>query len=212
MNYKYFLFDWDGSLADTLPIWFEAYRKIFAKHGVKVNNEIIMKEVLGDWSAPERLGVVKIEDFFADLESEVLDRLDVAKLNPGVFEMLNQIKKAGGKIAVVTASRKRWVKRALRNNELRDLVNVFLGKEDVTYVKPDPESLLKALRLMGGRADEAIMIGDNGKDIKAGKAAGMDTGLYFPKRYEEFYNREMQLKWGATYVFDDFNELGKLLG
>lgn len=195
-----------------MPIWFEAYRKIFAKHGVKVNNEIIMKEVLGDWSAPERLGVVKIEDFFADLESEVLDRLDVAKLNPGVFEMLNQIKKAGGKIAVVTASRKRWVKRALRNNELRDLVDVFLGMEDITYVKPDPESLLKALRLMGGRADEAIMIGDNGKDIMAGKAAGMDTGLYFPKRYEEFYNRETQLKWGATYMFEDFTELGKLLG
>lgn len=211
MNYKYFLFDWDGSLADTLPIWFEAYKKIFAKHGITVNNEIIAREVLGDWSAPERLGITDADEFFGELESEVLDRLDIAKLNPGVFEVLTLIKQSGGKIAVVTASRKRWVKRALRENGLRDMVSVFLGKEDVTYVKPDPESLLKAIKLMGGNVKEAIMIGDNGKDVTAGKMAGMETALYFPKRYEEYYSKEIQLRWGATHVFEDFNELKSLI-
>lgn len=211
MSYKYFLFDWDGSLADTLPIWFEAFMKIFAKHGVSVTNEVISREVLGDWSAPERLGVVDTDLFFADLESEVAGKLDKVKLNPGVLEILSLIKKAGGKIAVVTASRKRWVKRALRGNGLRDLVDVFLGKDDVEFVKPDPESLLKALRLMGGNVNKAIMIGDNGKDVVAGKAAGMDTGLYFPKRYEEFYSREVQLNWGATYIFEDFGDLKNTL-
>lgn len=211
MNYKYFLFDWDGSLADTLPIWFEGYKKIFAKHGIIVTNEVIAREVLGDWGGPRRLGIVNEEEFFQELESEVIDRLDVAKLNPGVFEMLTLIKQRGGKIAVVTASRKRWVKRALRNNELRDLVDVFLGKEDVEFVKPDPESLLKAMNLMGGKPFEAIMIGDNGKDVTAGKMAGMDTGLYFPKRYEEFYSKDSQGRWGANYVFGDFSELKELM-
>ena len=128
----------------------------------------------------------------------MIDRLDVAKLNPGVFDFLTLIKRSGGKIAVVTASRKRWVKRALRENGLRDLVSVFLGKEDVTYVKPDPESLLKAIKLMGGNVKEAIMIGDNGKDMIAGKMAGMDTALYFPKRYEEYYSKDVQGRWGSN--------------
>ena len=211
MKYQYFLFDWDGSLADTLPIWFGGYKKIFAKHGIEVINEKIAREVLGDWSGPRRLGVADDEEFFAELESEVIDRLDNAKLNPGVFEMLTLIKQRGGKVAVVTASRKRWVKRALRNNELRDLVDVFLGKEDVSYVKPDPESLLKAIKLMGGKPFEAIMIGDNGKDVSAGKKAGMDTGLYFPKRYEEFYSKDIQERWGATLMFEDFSELKNML-
>ncbi|TRZ53050.1 HAD family hydrolase, partial [bacterium] len=87
------------------------------------------------------------------------------------------------------------------------VVDVFLSLEDVEYVKPDPEGLNKALRLIGGRADEAIMIGDNGKDVLAGKAVGMDTGLYFPKKYEEFYSRKTQLGWGATIVIEDFGEL-----
>jgi HAD superfamily hydrolase (TIGR01509 family) len=211
MEYKYFLFDWDGSLADTLPVWFAGYTKVFAKYGITVTNEIIAKEVIGDWQGPERLGITKTEEFFGDLEAEVLEKLNKAKLNPDVFEVLKQIKEKGGKIAVVTASRKRWVKRALRNNGLRDLVDVFLGKEDVTYVKPDPESLNKALRMMGGNKEEAIMIGDNGKDVLAGKAAGVDTGLYFPKKYEEFYTKEIQLDWGATMMIDDFKELEKLL-
>lgn len=204
------MFDWDGSLADTLPIWFAGYTKVFDRYGVTVTNEIIAREVIGDWQGPERLGVTKTEEFFNDLENEVMDKLNEAKLNPGVFEVLKQIKEKGGKIAVVTASKKRWVKGALRSNGLRDLVDVFLGKEDVTYVKPDPESLNKALRMMGGNKEEAIMIGDNGKDVLAGKAAGMDTGLYFPPKYEEFYKRETQDRFGATMMITDFDELENL--
>lgn len=207
MKYRNYLFDWDGSLADTLPIWFEGYIKTFAKFGIEVTPEMMGREVLGDWEAPKRLGITNEDEFYIELEKEVLEKLNNAKLNPEAFEILNRIKEKGGKIAVVTASKKRWVKRALRSNGLRDLVDVFLGKEDVEMVKPDPEGLLKAIRLMGGRADEAIMIGDNGKDILAGKAAGMATGLYFPKRYEEFYDRKIQMGWGAMYMIEDFGEL-----
>ncbi|HBC44863.1 TPA: hypothetical protein DCZ81_01730 [Candidatus Collierbacteria bacterium] len=211
MRYKYFLFDWDGSLADTLPIWFEGFKKVFAKHGIVVTNEIIAKEVIGDWQGPERLGVTNSEAFFEELEAEVFDKLNAVKLNPGVLELLKRIKTDGGKIAVVTASRKRWVKTALRNNGLRDLVDVFLGKEDVEFVKPHPEAIEKALRLMGGKPEEALMVGDNGKDIVAGRRAEVKTGLYFPKRYEEFYKRETQLSFGATYVIEDFGEMEKIL-
>jgi len=198
-------------LANNLPIWFSGYKKIFSKHGIEVNYEVISREVLGDWEGPKRLGIGDVDEFFRELETEVLDKLNEAKLNPGVMPILEQIKANGGKIGVVTASRKRWVKTALRNNNLRDLVDVFLGKEDVTYAKPDPESLLKALKLMEGKAEEAIMIGDNGKDVVAGKRAGMETALYFPDRYSEFYTKEVQTRWGATYMIEDFDELKKFL-
>jgi HAD superfamily hydrolase (TIGR01509 family) len=207
MKYKYFLFDWDGSLADTLPIWFEGFIKVFAKHGIEVSYETIGNEVIGDWQGPERLGITNVEKFFAELEEEVLEKLNNVRLNPGALEVLKAIKAKGGKIAVVTASRKRWVKTALRNNGLRDLVDVFLGKEDVEFVKPHPEAIEKSLRLMGGKPDEALMVGDNGKDIVAGRRAGVKTGLYFPKRYEEFYKRETQLGFGAEYVIEDFGEM-----
>jgi HAD superfamily hydrolase (TIGR01509 family) len=211
MKYRYFLFDWDGSLADTLPLWLAGYKKIFAKHGINVTDKVIAKEVFGEWEGPARLGITDSEEFINEVEAELLDKINAAKLNPRVMEILKKIKENGGKIGVVTAAKKRWVKGALRNNGLRDLVDVFLGREDVTYVKPDPESLIKALNLMGGNAGEAIMIGDNGKDVMAGRRAGMDTLLYFPTKYEEFYDRKTQQDWGATYIVEDFGELEKLI-
>lgn len=207
MKYKYFLFDWDGSLADTLPIWFEGFKKVFASHGVEINNEVIGNEIIGDWEGPKKFGITNIDGFYEELSALVIDDLNAVKLNPGVKKLLERIKAEGGKIGIVTSSRKRWVKGALRNNGLRDLIDVFLGKEDVEFDKPSPEGVLKALELMGGKTEEAVMMGDNGKDIMAGRRAGVKTGLYFPKRYEEFYKRETQLSFGAEYVIEDFGEM-----
>jgi HAD superfamily hydrolase (TIGR01509 family) len=211
MRYKYFLFDWDGSLADTLPIWFAGFTKIFANYGIEVTNKILGKEVIGDWEGPERLGIVNSDKFFDEVEKEVLEKLNNVKLNPGVYELLTEIKKKEGKIAVITTSKKRWVKGALRANGLRDLIDVFIGKEDVTYTKPDPEGLIKALNFMKGNPEETIMVGDNEKDVMAGRRIGADTGLYFPKRYDEYYEREKQMSLGATYVIEDFGEIKKML-
>lgn len=211
MKYKNFLFDWDGSLADTLPIWFAGFKKVFADYGIRVTSEVIGREVIGDWQGPGKLGVADSEKFFGDLEKEVLEKLNNVGLSPGAMDLIKKIKQNGGKVGVITASRKRWVKGALRASGLRELVDVFIGKEDVEFVKPDPEGLLKALSLMKGRPEETIMVGDNGKDIMAGRRTGVHTGLYFPKRYEEFYAREKQLDFGATYVIEDFEELEKFI-
>ena len=210
MTYKYFLFDWDGSLANTLPILFDGYKKVFAKNGIEVSYAEIAREVMGDWDGPRRLGVVNEEKFFNDFEKEVIEKLHEAKLNPGVLEILDLIKEKGGKIAIVSSSRKRWVKVALRNNGLREMVDVFLAKEDVEYVKPNPEGLIKALRLMAGRKEEAVMIGDNERDIVAAKSAGVDCVLYFPQKYSEFYDEKRQRGLGATYVIADFSDLKRL--
>lgn len=211
MKYKYFLFDWDGSLADTLPIWFAGFKKIFAKHGIEVSYETIGNEVIGDGDGPTRLGIANNEAFMTEVEAEVLEKLNTVKLNPGVMELLKKIKMGGGKIGVITASRKRWVKTALRNNGLRDLIDVFLGKEDVEFIKPDPEAVFKALKLMQGKPEETVMVGDNGKDIMAGRRAGVRTGLFFPDRYQEYYGKDGQTNFGPAFVFKDFKDLEKFL-
>ena len=212
MKYRYFLFDWDGSLADTLPIWFEGFKKVFASHEVEINNEVIGNEIIGDWEGPKKFGIINIDGFYEELSALVIDDLNAVKLNPGVKKLLERIKAERGKIGIVTSSRKRWVKGALRNNGLRDLIDVFLGKEDVEFDKPSPEGVLKALELMGGKPEETVMMGDNGKDIMAGRRAGIRTGLYFPDRYHEFYGQDGQKNFGPDFIFGDFGELEKMIG
>lgn len=211
MKYRYFLFDWDGCLADTLPVWFEGYKNILKKHGIEMTSEEIGNDLFGEWDGPKKYGITNLEGFYEELSALVIDKLNEVKLNSGVMELLERIKTDGGKIAVITSSRKKWVKGALRNNGLRDSVDVFLGKEDVEFDKPHPEGVLKALGLMKGRLEEAVMMGDNGKDIMAGRQAGVRTGLYFPDRYVEYYGKDGQINFGPSFVFKDFAEVGRVL-
>jgi HAD superfamily hydrolase (TIGR01509 family) len=210
MKYKYFLFDWDGSLANTLEDWYRVHKKILLQNGIKVTDEVVCQETFGKLDARE-LGITNAEKYLDDIETEILPSLEKAVLNPEVIEVLTYIKSQGGKVGIMTDSKKRWVKHALRNNGLRDLVDVFLGREDVEYRKPDPEIVLKALKFMGGNVRETLVTGDNWKDIGSARAAGADSCLYFPKRYGKYYDEKSQRSLGATYVIGDFSELKRLL-
>lgn len=171
----------------------------------------IGKEVIGNWEGPKAFGITDLDKFFGRMEEVLLQRLNEVPLNVGAKKMIEDIKKNGGKVAVVTTSKKRWVKGALRNNGLRDLVDVFLGKEDVTKYKPDPEILDLALKRMGGNSREALMIGDTINDVMAAKNAWMDSALYYPKEYEDYYEKDFQESLGASYLVRSFDELDKLV-
>ena len=194
-----------------MPLWFKTFKETFSDYGIKTDYKEIGELVLGDWEGPRNLGITNVEEFFGKMEAELMPKLPDVQLNPGVKETLEKIKKAGGKIGVVTTSKKRYVKKALKNNGLSKVVDVFLGKEDVENYKPDPEILFKALNFMGGKPSEAIMVGDTSKDIEAAKRAGMASVLYFPDEYHKYYDEVRQKSLGAMYVIKSFQELEKFL-
>lgn len=206
MKYKYFLFDWDGSLADTLPDWFETHKIVLKKHGIEVTDEVVCKEVFGNLDVRE-IGITDVAKYLSDIESEIVPRMNKANLNPGVKDLLLAIKTLGGKIAVVTDSQKRWLEESIRKNGLENIIDAVVGRESVKIRKPDPEMVYKAFELIGGNAKEALMTGDNWRDVGVAKNSGMDSCLYFPKRYERFYRQEDQMDLGASYVISDFDEL-----
>ncbi|KKT35018.1 MAG: Pyrophosphatase PpaX [Candidatus Collierbacteria bacterium GW2011_GWF2_44_15] len=211
MKYKYFLFDWDGSLGNSLPMWFEAFQKVFAEYGKRVTYKQIGEKVIGDWEGPSRMGIENQEEFFTRMEVELMPKLPFVELNPGAKELIENIKKLGGKVAVVSSSKRKYVEPAMQKNGLMNLVDVFLAKEDVKRHKPDPMMLNRAIGMVGGEPDKALMVGDTGKDIMAAKNAGMASALYYPKRYEEFYARRLQEGWKSTYTIRSFGELSRFL-
>jgi len=211
MRYKYFLFDWDGSLADSLPLWFEAFQKVFAEYGKRVTFKQIGEKVIGDWEGPSKYGIENQEEFFLKMENELMPKLPFVEINPGAKELIEKIKKLGGKVAVVTNAKKKYVEEAMQKNGLVNLVDVFLTKEDVKRYKPDPMMLNRALGMVGGEPKNALMVGDTGKDILAAKNAGMDSALYYPKKYEEYYARRLQESLKPTYTIRGFADLGRFL-
>lgn len=207
MKFKNYLFDWDGSLADSLPLWFETFLRVFAGYGIETNYLEIGEKVLGDWNGPVALGVENTEEYFQKVEMELGSKLDEVRLNDGALTLVQRIKAEGSRVGILTNSKRSWVQGALERTGLSGEIDIFLGKENVTKTKPDPEMLLKAMSDLGAMGHKCVMIGDSVKDVEAAKAAGVKSILYLPKRYAEFYDMNKQRSLGADTVVESLGEI-----
>jgi pyrophosphatase PpaX len=213
MNLKYLLLDWDGCLADTLSVWMKAYKELYKKYSIETTTEEIIKKSWGNWEeGPKNLGVKNYKKYAKELVEQVGKELPTVELHSHVYETLEDLKKQRMKMAIVTSSKRQLVEPAVRYNKLDKLIDVIVTEEEVTKRKPDPEILFKALEKLGNRdVEQSIIVGDSAKDVLAGKAAGMETVLYFPKANEKFYDKRELLGTKPDHFIEDFSELKTLI-
>jgi HAD superfamily hydrolase (TIGR01549 family) len=105
----------------------------------------------------------------------IWNRIELESVNKtvcinGVKKTLRKLKECGLKIGVVTRGCRQYAKEALQNSSLLNLVDVIVGRDDAPP-KPRPDPLIKALRMLGFRADEAVMIGDGIDDAQCAKSS-----------------------------------------
>jgi HAD superfamily hydrolase (TIGR01509 family) len=172
------LFDMDGLLVDTEPIWFEIESEVMARLG-------------GDWSPADQAKLVggslqTTLDYLLGkatrpVSRELLARwmLDgmVSRLNrtqvrprPGAFDLLAEVQVAGVPYALVTSSERVIMEGVLRATGLR--FPVMVCAEDVTRIKPDPEPYLLATKLLGTDPDGSVVLEDSPNGVAAAEAAG----------------------------------------
>jgi pyrophosphatase PpaX len=207
-SYDYIFFDYDGCLAKTLDVILEIYRELFVEFGLpKTDKELI--SIWGDWRGPLKLGISETDlpVWIEKYKAAVNTRAPQAPLYPHVREMLQTLKAQGKHLALLSSSESSSIEPVLDQNGLREFFTVFLFANDVSKHKPDPEIIYKALELIGGDADKAIMIGDSKSDLGAAKNAGIDSILYYPEHNQQFYTKESLLQFEPTYVVDDFQQV-----
>ncbi len=91
---------------------------------------------------------------------------------PGAEELLKGIKRAGGKVAVVTHDIASAAQNHLRALGWEELVDAVVGLDVCPVKKPAPDPVLCACRSLGHRPQEAVIVGDMPWDLQAGRAAG----------------------------------------
>jgi len=117
-----------------------------------------------------------------------LEAADKARVYPEVPELLRGLREQGIKVAIVTRNCRAAVERILAENPL--VYDVLLTRDEVTAVKPHPEHLLAALRLLGVEPRRTLMVGDHPMDVRVGRAVGTRTvavltGAGSPERFSE---------------------------
>lgn len=205
--YKYVLFDWDGTLARTLDVWLDAFDQVLRRRGLTVSRTELAAAFGNFHGMAKEWGVTDIEAAWSEIEQIAERKLPQAKLYPGALHLLDLLRSRQVKVALVTSSPSRHIERQLEAHGLRHYFDAIVTAGDVRQIKPHPEPLKKALRALGGRKHQAIIVGDGDKDLGAASNAGIDSVLFFPAENEPYYDVAKLMELKPTFVVTDLEKL-----
>jgi pyrophosphatase PpaX len=175
------LFDFDDTLADTLPFRIACWEHALRTHSQELFD---VRDFLARTVGEPLERQVARHAPSADLATAMVaayrehyygQHLRHLRLYPGVREMLEGVRAAGGAIAVVSSKLRAGVEAEVVALGLGDLVAVVVGPEDTDLPKPDPAPARFALERLDLPPDRALFIGDSALDIECGRAAGTRT-------------------------------------
>jgi len=172
------LWDMDGTLVDTEPYWMAAEGPLVASHGGTWTHEQALRLVgLGLEDAARILqdaGVrMGVHDIVDRLTGEVMTSLavDGVPFRPGARELLESLRAAGVKTALVTMSLRRMARTVVDLIDF-DAFDLIVAGDDATRPKPFPDSYLQACELLGVAPSQSVAIEDSPNGLRAALASG----------------------------------------
>lgn len=160
------------------------------------------------------LGVRREDEGFEPLRLEFLRRYEAAmvvhtRLFDGMPAVLDALDAAGVRWGVVSNKVERYVRPIVEALGLSGRSAVAIGGDTTPHAKPHPEPLLHAARLTGIAPGACVYVGDDLRDVEAGRAAGMRT---VAAAYGYCGEHEPPHRWGADAMIGHPAELHRLLG
>jgi HAD superfamily hydrolase (TIGR01509 family) len=180
-GYAGYIFDCDGTLVDSMPLHFRAWRTAFRRHGASFDFDWALfvsragmpleqtvealNEQFGAALDPKRVVEVQLETY-RTLLAEVTAIEEVVAFARQVAQV--------AKLSVASGGQRPEVEASLVNIGIFDLFSVIVAGSDVSRGKPDPEILLRCADGMGVAPHDCLVIEDGELGIEAARRAGMD--------------------------------------
>lgn len=177
------LFDLDGTLIDSAPDLGAAADKMRTDRGLASLPLSDYRPMAGAGArgmlgvafgvTPDDAGFGALKDeFFANYEACMTERTYVFD---GVAELIAKIDRAGLKWGVVTNKSARFTVPLTRLMPLFGTAQAIVSGDTTLHAKPHPAPLLEAARQLNVQPERCVYVGDDERDIVAGRAAGMPT-------------------------------------
>ncbi len=181
-DFKAYLFDCDGTIADSMPLHYTAWKKALSEWGCDYPEDLFyswggkpVRDIIADLNKMQGLNM-PIDSLAARKESFYLEQLP--QLKP-IAEVLEIVEAHHGRIpfGVVSGSRRESVTGSLSVLGLLDKFDVIVSAEDYTNAKPAPDPFLLGAEKLGVAAKDCLVFEDTALGIQSATAAGMASVL-----------------------------------
>lgn len=210
------IFDMDGTLLDSMPVWKRLTQGYLKQFGLNVTDE--------EYAACEGFSQPQVAQYFADRYDlpggaaglmEGMDKLitsryeTIAKPKDGVIAFLDGLRARGVKMAIATLTARRHAEKALRDRDMMGYFEFMLTIEDVGISKHQPDIYLMTAEKMGLAPADCMVFEDAPYACTTAKKAGFQVcGMVEPA----YAAGETELRAASDIVVEQsFDELrGKL--
>jgi phosphoglycolate phosphatase len=212
-DYKLVIFDWDGTLMDSVDRIVSSMQSAAKVVGLTIPSNEAAKQIIGlsipealktlfEGITDEQIEIMRLQYKYEYLEGDTTP----TPLFANATNLLTLLKEQNKLLAVATGKGRDGLNRVLKVSETSTFFNTTRCAGEMPS-KPDPEMINSILAELDIAPHEAIMIGDTSHDLKMAQNAGVDSiGVTFG-----VHDREVLSQFKPKVVVDSLAELQKLL-
>lgn len=175
------VFDMDGVLIDTEPVWRRVERDVFARVGVELSDDQLretwgkrIEEVVDHWYRVRAWDGVRPRAVQREIVREMVQHVRAEGVPmPGAVEAINAARDAGLRVAIASSSSHELIDAVVDRLGIGPLVDGVCSADDEILGKPDPGVYRSAATLLDAAPDECIAVEDSPAGVRSALAAGL---------------------------------------
>lgn len=178
--YQALIFDCDGTLTDSMPVHYVAWRRTMDRYGIHFAEERFY--AMGGMPSGKIVEVLAAEQgraVDASIAAQEKEEafLELIHLLEPIVPVVEVVRAFQGKLplAVASGGYRSIIAQQLQRIGCGDCFDVLVTAEDTTRHKPEPDVFLKAAELLGVAPRECLVYEDSDLGLRAAAAAGMDA-------------------------------------
>ena len=181
-KFQLYLFDFDGTLFDTLETSKYVFRKAYEFLGIKLNEEEVLqftREPIPISYKRMNAPLEKYDAFMAQIEkylNTTQESIDLTDIYDDTYDTIIDLRMDEADLGIVTSNNVPHVRDILRKFDMqKDFFTVLVGNREAPNPKPSPEPILKALEMINYKGDkkDVCYVGDSLNDCLSAVNAGV---------------------------------------
>lgn len=175
------IFDMDGVLIDTEPVWRRVERDVFGRVGIELSDEQLretwgmrIEEVVDHWYRVRPWDGVRPKAVQRAIVREMVEHVErEGEPLPGAVEAITAAREAGMRVGIASSSSRELIDAVIARLGIGALVDGVCTADDEVLGKPDPGVYTSAARLLDVPPADCVAVEDSPAGLRSAKAAGM---------------------------------------